>query len=149
MNRGRPLLGLLGALLFSLPTGFLAWWLTRERIFTGLAGITGSFLAWLGFRLLTGRQDHWLAPTVSALLPPLAALPGIWYGYGARILAQNQIYGCTPEEAMELIPLVVRDPYNRSPVLRDFSSPLVLSLLTAILLAKYAVLKKEETKNKR
>ena len=137
LEKKRVVPGLAGAVLFSLPIPLLSWQLCRWSTFTGLAGALGCFLVWLGFRLFTGGRNHWLGPAMGALLPPLAALPGLWWGYGERIMLQNQPYGCTMEEALELLPQVLADPYNRGQVLMDFLSPLLLAILTALLLSKY------------
>jgi hypothetical protein len=136
MKPERRFLGLLGALLCVLPTAPLAWWLTRSDVFVGLAGLVGFLLAVGGYRVLAGHSSGF-GVGVSALLTFPAALPGIWYGYAELILRENEPFGCTMQEALDLVPTVVFDPYNRFQVLWDLGSVLALDLLAAFLYVYY------------
>lgn len=136
MERERPLLGCLGALLFGLLTAPLAWWLSSSQMFTGLAGVTGFLLALGGYKLL-GRRLSGLAVGLSALLPPLLALPGIYYAWAEQILADNARYGCTLEEALEMVPQVAMDPFNHEALLWDLGGLAALDLVCAYCAAVY------------
>lgn len=148
-RRFSGLLGALGALLGALPTALLAWLLMGRGIFTGVAGAAGFFLSLGGFRLLSGRFSG-LGNAMAALLTPLAALPGLWYACAEQILRENERYGCTMSEAMELVPTVAFDPINRGQLLWYAGSVVVLDLLCGLLFARYLRLGKlEKVRSKR
>ena len=136
MKRERKLLGILGALLGVLPAAPLAWALMRGGIFTGVAGAAGFLLSVGGYRLLAGRSSG-LGCALAALLTPPAALPGLWYACAELILRDNERYGCTLAEALELVPTVAFDPINRGQLLWYAGSVVVLDLLCALLFARY------------
>ena len=139
----RRKLGCLGALLGVLPAAPLAWILTRSDLLTGLVGLAGFLLGLGGWRLLAGRSSG-LGIGLSALLTPLAALPGLWLGYAELILRENERYGCTLAEALELVPTILADPGNLKSVVVDVGSIVLLDILAAILTAKYLRLRASE-----
>ena len=136
MKRERKLLGILGALLGVLPAAPLAWALMRGGIFTGVAGAAGFLLSVGGYRLLAGRSSG-LGCALAALLTPPAALPGLWYACAELILRDNERYGCTLAEALELVPTVAFDPINRGQLLWYLGGVVALDLLCALLFARY------------
>ena len=136
MKRERRVLGCLGALLGVLPAGPLAWVLMRSGVFTGVAGAAGFLLSVGGYRLLAGRSSG-LGCALAALLTPFAALPGLWYACAELILRDNERYGCTLAEALELVPTVAFDPINRGQLLWYVGSVVALDLLCAVLFARY------------
>lgn len=139
----RRLLGCLGALLGALPAAPLAWLLLRNDIFTSIAGAAGFLLSVSGYRLLAGRSSG-LGTTLAAILTPLAALPGLWYAFAEQIFLDNQRFGCTMAEALELVPTVARDPINRGQLLQVLGGLVALDLLCAILFARYLHLRQAE-----
>ena len=136
MKTEKPVLGLLGAVIFVLPPAPLTWLLTRSGVFTGLAGMAGYLMSLAGYRVLGNRCGQF-ARWISLLLPPLAALPGLYYGYAELIYQENLLFGCTMPEALELVPTVALDPINRGQLLWDLGAIVLLELLTAFLLARY------------
>ncbi len=143
MKQERRKLGCLGAALGVLPAAPLAWALTRSGLLTGLAGLAGFLLGLGGYRLLAGRSSG-LGIGLSTLLVPLAALPGLWLGYAELIQQENERYGCTMAEALELVPTVLADSGNLKSVLVDLGSIVLLELLAAVLTAKYLRLRRLE-----
>ena len=143
MKPERKLLGGIGALLGVLPAAPLAWVLMRSGVFTGIAGAAGFLLAIGGYRLLAGRCSG-LGNVLAALLAPAAALPGLWYACAELILRDNERYGCTMAEALELVPTVAFDPINRGQLFWAVGGVVVLDLLCAILFARYLRLGKLE-----
>ena len=143
MHPERRLLGCLTALVCVLPTAPLAWQLTRADLFTGLAGLVGFFLAFGGYWLGAGRSSG-LGYILGILLPLPAALPGIWYGLAEQIFWDNERYGCTMEDALELVPTVAMDPYNRGEMLLTVGGVLLLALLAALVTARYLHLRRIE-----
>jgi hypothetical protein len=144
----RRKLGCLGALLGVLPAAPLAWVLTRSGLLTGLVGLTGFLLGLGGWRLLAGRSSG-LGIGLSALLTPLAALPGLYLGYAELIQRENERYGCTLAEALELVPMVALDPGNRAELLWALGGLIFMDLLCALLAARYLRLRRAEQINKR
>ena len=139
----RRLLGCLGALLGALPAAPLAWLLLRSDIFTGIAGAAGFLLSLGGYCLLARRYSA-LGAALAAVLTPLAALPGLWYAFAEQIFLDNQRYGCTMAEALELVPMVVWDPINRGQLLWALGGLVALDLLCAILFARFLYLRRLE-----
>lgn len=144
MKPERRKLGCLGALLGVLPAAPLAWVLTRSGLLTGLVGLTGFLLGLGGWRLLAGRSSG-LGIGLSALLTPLAALPGLYLGYAELIQRENERYGCTLAEALELVPTVLADPANLKSIVVDLGSIVLLDVISALLTAKYLRLRASET----
>lgn len=128
-------LGGLCAVLCALPTALPAWLLVRENVFTGPAGLLGFLLALGGWRLGAGQFSP-AGICLAALLAPAAALPGMYYGCAQLILRDNAVYGCSMEEALELVPTVALDPINRPQLLWALGGVVVLDLLTAALAAQ-------------
>ena len=143
MGRERRWLGCLGAALGALPAAPLAWLLTRSDISLALAGLGGFLLSMGGYRLAAGRSSGF-GICLAALFTPLAALPGLYCGYGELILRDNAHYGCTLAEALELVPVVALDPINRGMLLWDLGGLVLLDLLTAVLFARYRRLRELE-----
>lgn len=143
MRRERRLPGCLGALVCSLPAAPLARLLLESGSFTGIAGLVGFLLALGGYRLLA-RRCSGLGVCIAALLAPLAALPGLYYGCAALILRDNARFGCTMAEALELVPVVALDPINRGELRWALGSVVFLDLLTAALTARYLALRRQE-----
>ena len=144
----RRLLGILGAVIGALTAAPLAWLCTTRNLSTALVGLTAFLTALGGYRLL-GRRCSGFGAAVSALLPPLAALPGFYYGYGELVLRDNARFGCTLAEALELVPTVLADPYNRGRLLADLGALLLVDILAAALTAKTLSLRKAEAQNPR
>lgn len=136
MRPERRKLGCLGALLGALSAAPLAWALTRSGLLTGLTGLAGFLLALGGWRLLAGRSSG-LGIGLSALLTPLAALPGLYFGYAELIQRENERYGCTLAEALELVPTVLADPANLKSIAVDVGSIVLVDIISALLIAKY------------
>ena len=147
-RRARRLVGLLAALICVLPAAPLARLLTRAESFPGLAAAAGFALALGAYRLAAGRLSA-AGLCAAALLTPAAVLPGLWYGWGELILRDNEPYGCTLEEALELVPVVALDPFNRVRLLWTLGGVLAMDLLCALLTARYLRLRREEEANKR
>ena len=143
-KRERKLLGCVGALLGALPAAPLAWLLTGNGVFTGVAGAAGFLLSAGCYRLLAGRSSG-LGNALAAVLTPLAALPGLWFAWAEQILRENERFGCTLAEAWEMVPTVAMDPINRGKLLWDLGGVLVLDLLCALLFARYLRLGKLES----
>lgn len=148
MKAARSLLGILCAALGALTAAPLAWLLLRGGLFTGIAGLTGFCLSALGWRLGSGRSGGF-GLGLAALLTPPAALPGLWYGCAELILRDNAQYGCTLQEALELVPMVALDPGNRAELLWALGGLIFMDLLCALLAARYLRLRRAEQINKR
>lgn len=145
MKPERKILGCFGALLGALPTALLAWALLRGGVFAGIAGAAGFLLSSGGYRLLAGRSSG-PGIALAALLTPPAALPGLWYACAELILRENERFGCTMDEALELVPTVAFDPINRGQLLWTVGGVIVMDLLCAVLFARYLRLRKQEKK---
>ena len=143
MGSERKLPGFLGALPGAAAAAPLAWLLLRSEFFPGLAGLAGFLLAAAGWRLGAGRSSG-LGITAAALLTPATALPGLYYGCAELIHRANAQYGCTMEEALELVPTVALDPINRGQLLWAVGGVLGMDLLAAGLFARYLRLRRIE-----
>ena len=108
--------------------------MTSKRLF---------LLAAAGWWLGAGRSSG-LGISAAALLTPAAALPGLYYGCAELILRANAQYGCTMEEALELVPTVALDPINRGQLLWAVGGVLGMDLLAAGLFARYLRLRRIE-----
>ena len=136
MQAERRLLGCLGAALGALPALFAARFLFVNGLLCNLAGLVGFLPALGGWRLLAGRCSG-LGVGIAALLAFLAAMPGLYLGCADLILAENARFGCTMQEALELVPTVIADPYNLPPLLLACGGILVMDLLAAWLSLLY------------
>ena len=143
MNRERRIFGCFGALVCALPTAPLAWFLLQSGSFTGFAGLIGFLLALGGYRLLA-RRCSGLGICAAALLAPLTALPGLYYGFATLILRDIMRHGCSMADALELVPMVALAPIYRGQLRWDLGSVVFLDLLTAALTARYLVLRRRE-----
>ena len=136
MPGNKKLLSCLGALLGALLAVPLGRLLMGRGLFSGAAAVTGFLLILGGSRLLSGRLNG-LGLALAALLAPLAALPGLRYAWAEAILRENERFGCTMEEALELVPTVVFDPANRASLLWDLGGLLVPTLILTLATLQY------------
>ena len=148
MRPERRIPGCLGALLGALTTAPMAWFLLRQDLFTGAAGLAGCLCALGGYRLLAGRSSGFGAFLAAVLTPP-AALPGLWYACAEQILLDNERFGCTMAEALELVPAVALDPINRSELVWAVGGVVVLDLLCVLFFARYLYLRRLEAAGNR
>ena len=123
------LLGVLGALLFSVAGGLAHFGLMQLGYIAAISALAGMAASYFGYGLFSGRKNTIHGAILAVVFTMLMIVAAEYFALAKEIF--DVFTGITFRDALSVTPSFLEDPDVRSGVLKDLGFALVFSIMEA------------------
>ena len=123
------LLGVLGALLFSVAGGLAHFGLMQLGYIAAISALAGMAASYFGYGLFSGRKNTIHGAILAVVFTMLMIVAAEYFALAKEIF--DVFKGITFRDALSVTPSFLEDPDVRSGVLKDLGFALVFSIMEA------------------
>ena len=123
------LLGVLGALLFSVVGGLAHFGLMQLGYIAAISALAGMAASYFGYGLFSGRKNTIHGAILAVVFTMLMIVAAEYFALAKEIF--DVFYGITFRDALSVTPAFLEDPDVRSGVLKDLGIALLFSVMEA------------------